>query len=64
MRMAALIIGVLAVLAGIVWILQGLNILGGSYMSGHIQYSVLGLVVGLIGVGLIVFGARRRGSKV
>lgn len=60
MRVVWLVIGILAVLAGIVWTLQGLNILGGSFMSGHMQYTVLGLVVGVIGIGLIVFGTRRR----
>jgi hypothetical protein len=29
-------------------------------MSGHIQYTVLGIVVGVLGIVLIAFNARRR----
>jgi hypothetical protein len=60
MRWVWLVIGVLAVLAGIVWTLQGLNILHGSYMSGHLRYTALGLVVGVVGVVLLAVGMRRR----
>ena len=59
MRVVLIVIGVLLLIPGVVWILQGLNILGGSFMSGHIQYTVLGVVVLLIGLALIGFGARR-----
>jgi len=51
---------VLAVLLGIVWTLQGLNILGGGAMSGHLQFTVLGVIVLLIGVALVWVGVRRR----
>jgi predicted tellurium resistance membrane protein TerC len=61
MRLVLLILGVLAILVGIVWILQGFNILGGSVMSGHSIYALLGLILGLIGVVLVAVGARRRG---
>jgi hypothetical protein len=54
------ILGVLLILMGLVWILQGINILPGSFMSGHIQYSLLGIIVGAIGVGLIALANRRR----
>ena len=60
MRVLWLAIGILAVLAGVVWTLQGLNILRGSFMSGHIIYTVVGLVVAVVGAALIAVGARRR----
>ncbi len=41
--------GALLVLIGIVWILQGFNVIRGSGMSGHVQYAVLGLVAILFG---------------
>lgn len=53
------ILGALMALIGIVWILQGLNVLLGSAMSGHLQYSILGLVVAAVGV-LLIFLANRR----
>jgi hypothetical protein len=60
MRWVLIVIGALLLVAGVVWTLQGLNILGGSVMSGHIQYTVLGIVVLLIGLALVGLGARRR----
>ncbi len=60
MRVVLIVIGVLLLVAGVVWTLQGLNILGGSFMSGHTQYTVLGVVVLLIGLALVALGARRR----
>ncbi|HET9110379.1 MAG TPA: hypothetical protein VFN78_06125 [Ktedonobacterales bacterium] len=62
MRWLGIIIGVLAVLVGIVWTLQGLNILTGSGMSGHLIFAIIGPVVGIVGLGMVVFGARRRGA--
>jgi hypothetical protein len=59
MRVVLIVIGVLLLIPGVVWTLQGLNILGGSFMSGHIQYTVLGVVVLLIGLALVGVGARR-----
>lgn len=63
MRWVWLVLGVLAILVGSVWTLQGLNILGGSAMSGHGLFAVIGLVVGVIGVFLVAFGARRRAAS-
>ena len=54
------ILGAILLLAGIVWILQGVNVLPGSFMSGQIQYTFLGIIVGAIGAGLIVFANRRQ----
>jgi hypothetical protein len=63
MRWVWLVLGVLAILVGSVWTLQGLNILGGSAMSGHGLFAVIGLIVGVIGVFLVVFSARRRAAS-
>lgn len=60
MRWTWLIIGVIAVLFGVVWTLQGLNIIGGSFMSGNVTFAVIGPLVALVGLILIVLGARRR----
>jgi hypothetical protein len=54
------VIGVAAALAGIVWTLQGLGYVGGSFMSGATVWAVIGPVVALIGLVLIVAGSRRR----
>ena len=53
------ILGGLLTLIGLVWILQGVNVLRGSMMSGHSQYAVLGLVVAVIGGSLLYLANRR-----
>jgi hypothetical protein len=60
MRWVGLVIGVIAVLVGAVWTLQGLNILGGSVMSGRTIFAVIGPIIALVGLGLIVVGVRTR----
>ncbi len=46
---------------GVIWILQGVNILGGSSMSGQeFDTSGLGTGAALIGAGLLFLGYRRR----
>ncbi len=52
-------VGVLLVLTGAVWTLQGLDVLGGSAMSGHALWAVVGPIVALVGLVLAVLGARR-----
>ena len=54
------IIGVLLILTGGVWFLQGINVLPGSFMSGQGQWSINGGVAMLVGVGLLVVAQRRK----
>ena len=51
--------GVILVLLGLLWIGQGLNLIGGSVMSGQSMWVIIGIVVALVGVWL-VWGALRR----
>ena len=53
-RNVALVLGAVLVLLGLVWILQGLDVLGGSGMSGHAVWAVIGLIVGGVGVLLVL----------
>lgn len=64
MRWFWLVLGVIAILVGTVWTLQGLNILGGSAMSGHLIFTALGLIVAVIGLFLVVLSVRRRAPSV
>lgn len=59
MKIVMMILGVILTLVGVVWILQGFNILLGSMMSGHILYAILGVVLAVIGIALFVYGNRR-----
>jgi hypothetical protein len=54
------VIGVLLILIGLVWILQGINVLPGSFMSGHIQYTFIGVIVDIIGLALLGYTNRSR----
>ena len=67
MRWVWLILGVLAVLVGIVWTLQGLNVLKGSGMSGQPMWAIIGPILAIVGLALVTFGAgigRRRAPSV
>lgn len=59
MRWVLVGIGLFLALIGLVWILQGLNVLGGSVMSGRPVFSWIGLVVVLGGAVLMYLGGRR-----
>ena len=61
MRMPMMIAGVLLVLIGGVWILQGINVLPGSFMTGQTKWAVYGGITAVIGVALIVLSRRGPG---
>ncbi len=61
-RSLSLVLGALLVVVGVVWTLQGLDILGGSAMSGVTFWAVVGPLVALAGIVLLVL-TRRRGSS-
>jgi len=59
MKVILIVVGVLLFLIGIVWFLQGNDILPGSFMSGQIQFAIAGIVAVIVGMGLIVYSWRR-----
>ena len=58
MKLLGTIVGVVLALLGLLWILQGANILAGSAMSGQSQWLYIGIIVALAGAG-IVYWVRR-----
>ena len=60
MKILLYVLGGLLILIGAVWALQGVNILPGSFMTGQIQWAYNGAVAIVIGIGLILFGWRRK----
>jgi hypothetical protein len=54
-----IIVGALATLFGLVWALQGLNLLPGTFMRGSSLWVVIGLVVAAVGVTLLTSGIGR-----
>ena len=51
------VVGVIAILIGLVWIGQGVGAIGGSFMSGEAIWAVIGVIVVLFGLALL------RGSR-
>ncbi len=52
-RVVLLIGGLALVLAGVVWTLQGLGVIGGSVMSGVTLWAIVGPIVAVVGAVLI-----------
>ena len=60
MRIALNIAGFFCLLIGGVWILQGINVLPGSFMTGQTKWAIYGAVVLVAGVALLISANRRR----
>ncbi len=60
MRIAGIIVGVVLILLGGLWTLQGSNVLAGSVMSGHSQWLYIGIAVIVVGVVLLWWTLRRK----
>ncbi len=58
-RWIAPVAGVLLVLLGGLWTLQGVGVLGGSFMTGSRLWLVIGLVVLVAGAALLLRRRRR-----
>ena len=60
MRWVLIIVGIIGLLLGALWTLQGLDIVGGSAMSGNSMWAIIGPIVAVVGILLLLVGARRR----
>ena len=54
--------GSLITVVGVVFTLQGVGVIGGSFMSGTTTWAVAGPLIALAGLALIVMALRRRGT--
>jgi hypothetical protein len=64
MKIALNIIGALLVFFGGIWVLQGINVLPGSFMSGQTRWAVRGGIALIAGIGLLVGANRKRQGAV
>jgi len=64
MRVVLNVVGVVMILLGSVWILQGINLLPGSFMSGQMQWAVRGGILALVGIGLVSWVNRKKEGAV
>jgi hypothetical protein len=62
MRIVLNIVGVLLVLFGSIWVLQGVNVLPGSMMSGQMRWAVRGGILVVAGIAGLVWANRKRKS--
>ena len=60
MKWVLTIVGVLLILMGGVWILQGFNVLPVGFMAGQMQWALYGAILAVVGIGLLAFSRRRR----
>ncbi len=51
--------GVILLLLGVLWILQGLGLVGGSFMTGQKQWFYVGTIAAILGLALFAWAARR-----
>ena len=54
------VVGVVLILMGGFWILQGINVIPIGFMAGRVEYAYLGAAIAIVGLGLLVLGNRRR----
>jgi hypothetical protein len=54
--------GSLITLAGVVFTLQGVGVIGGSFMSGTTTWAIAGPLIALVGLALVILGLRRRSA--
>lgn len=61
--MARIILGGILCLVGVVWLGQGIGVIGGSFMTGEALWAVIGAVCLFFGV-MLLRGARRARHRV
>jgi len=54
------LVGIIAAVAGGIFTLQGIGVLGGSFMSGSATWAVIGIVLVILGVVLYSRATRTR----
>jgi len=60
MKIGLNIVGVILVIFGSIWFLQGINVLPGSFMTGQIRWAIIGGITIAAGAGLLIAINRRR----
>jgi uncharacterized membrane protein HdeD (DUF308 family) len=60
MRIAMSVFGALLILSGCVWILQGINIIPGSFMTGQTKWAIYGAISLVAGIVLLFAASRMR----
>jgi drug/metabolite transporter superfamily protein YnfA len=61
MRLSLVVAGIALIAVGGVWILQGIGVLKGSFMTGDASWSWIGAACVLVGLAILARGLRRSG---
>jgi uncharacterized membrane protein HdeD (DUF308 family) len=56
--MALRVIAILLVVVGVIWVLQGVDILPGSFMTGRIEWAMYGILAVAVGIALLTVSQR------
>ena len=62
MRLVLNVVGAVLALLGVIWILQGMNVLPGSFMTGQMKWAYYG-VIALVAGCVMLFAAKRISGK-
>jgi hypothetical protein len=60
MKITLNIVGTVLVFVGSVWVLQGVNVLPGSFMSGQMQWAVRGGIAVIAGIAVLLWANLKR----
>ena len=63
MRLILNVVGAVVALLGVVWILQGINVLPGSFMTGQIKWAYYGAIALVAGCIMLFAAKRMRGKR-
>lgn len=59
LKTGGIVLGALCILMGVVWVLQGVNVLPGSFMTGDLQWSYRGGALAVFGLVLVLVSMRK-----
>jgi hypothetical protein len=60
MRILLNVVGVVCLIMGGVWFLQGINILPGSFMTGQTKWAIYGGLLVVVAIAVLLVANRRR----
>lgn len=60
MKIILRIVAILLMVFGTIWILQGVNVLPGSFMTGQMQWAYRGAFAVAVGIAVLIFSMRKR----
>ncbi|MEZ4668775.1 MAG: hypothetical protein R3E39_12760 [Anaerolineae bacterium] len=63
MKIGLNIFGGLVALVGVVWFFQGIGVIQGSFMSDTSEWTIIGAICVIAGVGLLIYNNRRKATS-